>query len=497
MDTGSGSGPCVQFLDPVPDMLNSAGNDVTTSKETLATKGTPVTAIAADGAARVVLRIPANKANERLKITLADDFGRNDRPADEVGTLISTLDGTSANPLEVEAVRTTQGPLAFATYRAPRDFSRSSARQYDDQAAFRFVSFQVESEDVQDFSSAPSLNIMRPPVVLVHGLWDSPSLWGNFLLGDQRFQIALANYNIPLNGQISLQGTVPFYPLWILNQKANANQLGFAYNAPAVLTQIGDAIRDFRSYNQAAAAQADVVAHSMGGVVTRWAETLPEFNDKYSFAIGNIHKLITVGTPHFGSPFAAQLLQDSCLQYELAKRGQIAFGASVVLGQGTPGSQIVSGAVYDLQGDADGTGGGLSPALNTLKNGSGHGVPAAQIAGQMTDEVNLASLTPLSSAFVEAVCLGASPLGSKLTRAGWPTIFNGNASDAIVSVTSQLASQTAAGGNVFPNVVHASSLSKLGLTGPAEIDPQSGILPAVINLLNAPSSGDSFHPLPQ
>lgn len=226
------------------------------------------------------------------------------------------------------------------------------------------------------------------------------------------------------------------------------------------------------------------MGHSMGGVITRWSEKLPEFADDKSFQKGNIHKLITIGTPHFGSPFATLILQDPCASGEMAQRGRIAFGASVVVGSGT-----VSGATYDLQD------GGLSPNLQALQTGSGHNVPVAEIAGEM-DDSNLHGFK--TGALMEALqlkcALTFSPLAATVVGGGWPAVFNNQASDGMVSVTSQLAGHGTSG---FKGVIHSSGLVSLGFTGPAEVDAPA-IQSQVVDLLNAPSSGDSspFRPLP-
>jgi len=56
MDQGSCG---ITFVDPVPDL--QAGNKITSDPYMLATQGKHVSAVAADGAARVIIRIPANR----------------------------------------------------------------------------------------------------------------------------------------------------------------------------------------------------------------------------------------------------------------------------------------------------------------------------------------------------------------------------------------------------------------------------------------------------
>ena len=91
-----------------------------------------------------------------------------------------------------------------------------------------------------------------------------------------------------------------------------------------VLGKITTAIYDFRENAKnplglpAAASQADVAAHSMGGLLARWASRPGRGDGTYlanpAHPGGTIHKLITIGTPHFGSNWATQVLADFCFQ---------------------------------------------------------------------------------------------------------------------------------------------------------------------------------------
>ena len=104
----------------------------------------------------------------------------------------------------------------------------------------------------------------------MHGIWGTLDDWDLFAFDPQtlqsfspaigQFWTEKAHYSDP----VSIESSTPQYqPVLIAN--ARENSLGFAYNAQIVLPQIGRAIADFRQTRQAAAAQADIVAHSMGG----------------------------------------------------------------------------------------------------------------------------------------------------------------------------------------------------------------------------------------
>jgi pimeloyl-ACP methyl ester carboxylesterase len=487
------------------------------------TSGRVVTAIAADSAARVVLRIPAQYVGQNFNLTLIDDH-YNTAPASNVGGLSSIGGAQNSSAITVTATNAGGTTMAFAVYSAPTDFVRIDGPidgqildPQDTGDSVRAIHFTAADVNSSSNTVPGTINVIRPPVALVHGFGDSRQLWRYFLAGDTRFFMVLRyNYNISLAGQISQNGTVPSYPLSTL-ANANANQLGLAYNAPLLLTGIVDAIREFRQANGAAAAQADVIGHSLGGLIARWAETLPQYGDQGSFGVGRIHKLITVGTPHFGSPFATALFQpqNQCLGGMMVSADSLIFGATVALTSGA----TVSGAVYDLQGDANGTGGGLSPVLQSLMNGLGptppaQHVPTAMVAGAMT-LTNLATVSGMARIIATLACAYQSPLAGNLSSTGWPSIFNGNDSDAIVAVTSQTQltapfppGQFPGNIDVFPGVVHSSGLIVVApafgnvlFTGPAELDicaPNSScvaslIPPHLVVLLNTPSQFLYYH----
>ena len=102
-----------------------------------------------------------------------------------------------------------------------------------------------------------------------------------------------------------------------------ANSLGFAYNAPSVLAQINNFIANYRTSANVASVKADIVAHSMGGDVSRTMFLLSNFltNTTFpTFGAGPINKLITIATPHLGTPVAADLLasNNACVRNVLA-----------------------------------------------------------------------------------------------------------------------------------------------------------------------------------
>jgi len=422
---------------------------------------------------------------------------------------------------------TNNGAMAFAVYRAPIDFVRTTSgtgvcngkQAIDDQLACRSVSIQIQDQ-ASGIQSATPVMIARPPVALIHGIWDNATTWNSFLplfssglSADPRFYICALDYSYLVGNQIST--TIPSYSplLGFAVSGAGANSLGFAYNAyqaPAglsVSSSIQAMVQAFKSGSNplkipVAAVQADIVAHSMGGDITRTLPLQPGFLSDNTLGQGNIHKVITIDTPHLGSPLAIDLLQDgnTCVRNLLAAAGNIAFASVTLSGQN------VNGAVGDLQGD--GQGGSLSTALSNLQKAGVHPLPTALISG-VVNSTNLNSLTTSGATnVILQVCgnLGSDPLARALTPSGWPTVF-GQASDAIVPLSSQLNNTSPNATQEFFGFVHSGGTENLGFTGPAVVPSLSDVqnpnfanqvqqIPNdVITLLNTPVTQPAFNSL--
>jgi pimeloyl-ACP methyl ester carboxylesterase len=483
--------PQLTLLDPVPALLS--GPMVTTNVNILATKGRVVQGSSADGASEVVLRVPANAAGEQFTFTVINDQGQQSVSAAEDGGLAAIGSATfTLSQLTVPAVSTSQGPMAFAIYGAPVDFPRPEGQ--DTNATDRLITLNVLAVDTGLSSNTP-VTLLRPPLGLIHGLWGSPASWDDFtpLITDPRFAIGRANYSAVIGGQI--KSYKPSYPSWAVSslKNAQANSLGFAYNAPLVLKQLAAFVNQFKTgtnpdHIPVTAIQVDIVAHSMGGDITRTFPMVKGFYGNTTFGLGGVHKMITIGTPHWGSPLAPHLLDNNnqCVRGILATSGSPSF-TSVTFNNG----MTTTGGVGDLQGD--GFGGSLSPALQALQTPIPHPLPTALIQG-LESQSQLDGLN--SSTVAEAIrifCFG-DYLAAHLTSTGWPEIFN-QESDSIVPALSEVAGLTDF--TMVDGVIHSSSAELLGFGPPAELDAAGDIPATVTNLLNTPVTNAVYVPLPQ
>ncbi len=262
--------------------------------------------------------------------------------------------------------------------------------------------------------------------------------------------------------------------------------LGFNYTFGVVDTQIRKFISDFRHSSNAAAVTADVVAHSMGGDVVRTMALEPWFASNDTYGHGPIDKLITIGTPHLGSPLAVDLLQDAnqCVREQLSKDGHPSF-LTVTTSAGP-----INGAVGDLQGD--GFGGSLSAALQQLFDAGPLPFPMARVSA-ITSPSNLSGLDcspPNCLAWRLRNYCAPDPLATSLTSTGWISVF-GQYNDAVVPILSQLNGGTAQP-NTLTGVIHSPGLETLDFSPPTELDGDGPVPATVLNLLNEPPNGSDF-----
>ena len=420
----------------------------------LATQGRIVSGVAADGVAEVVIRIPASQVGQAFTLTVQTE------PKDDGSTQPSTsvaedggLAATGSAPnfqssVTVSAVATSSlGPYAFAVYRAPLDFVRAG-NTYD--AALGQKSIVITTSGQQT-----AVTILRPPVFLIHGIWGDPINWNDFsaLVADtqNRFDFFAADYH-------------------------QSNGMGIVYNESIVSRQLTGWLEMFAHEHSVAASQADIVAHSMGGLIARAMLQDPRFFNSSNYGSGVIHKLITLDTPHNGSEFATRLSNASSIC-------KFVFSLS---------GHSVDGAVNDLA-----PGSAFLTGLN--QSTTGVGLKAHAIVGTANATQTLAAFTAISTATTLASNITSVdiPVCDSLLSGGFQSVFNNDGNDLIVSETSEQYGFTAAGVDQSPGTIHAAMiLFPIGpdaldstLTGASSPPINS---PKVVNLLNTSITDLSF-----
>lgn len=432
-----------QLVDPVPQLL--AGNGVTSNAIALATRGRLVSAVAADGTTQVVLRLSGADPGETLQLQL---------PALATPSMEGSLRAIGST-VDTRALTVVAGgagsPGAFVVYRAPADFTAASSL-----LPTRNISIQV----TRAYGSVETLTIpiVRPPVVLVHGYAVGSSSWQYLATlrdDDPRFTVFAVDYGERLQGTAqALQSTTPSVGADQLPY-VRRSHLGFTHNTPGVALQVKGFLESYRQganpWNAPIASiKADVIAHSMGGLVMRnWAISDQLYRATENFGEGFIHKLITLGTPHFGSPQAIlSLAATSVCSRGVAARGERYAFASAV----TTGGKPLVGAAAELSGDGIGT--YLSPALAALAAKPTR-VPMALLAGDVSPII--ADVDASAAANLLFLACPGDALARHYSSATFASMFDplirpadaigggtGRASDGSVPLTSALMEADAA-----------------------------------------------------
>lgn len=289
----------------------------------------------ADGVSQLILRAELSSASKVI-FTLADQ-------AD--GNLVPLLGGRT--------IKLKEKHYAFALYTPPQSFGGGSVTTTpkslfhpDAQPKYRLESVleyrpvkiqaQTESDPVGE---SVEIQLARPPVVMVHGLLSNPyECWVKtkstgtsmtvllekagllpFLVNYQTSNgtpvTAAANSRFADNAnavwdradqyvnQPYQEGWVtnPYDESWLTDFKEEPIFSEHQRAGPKRLGGIKHALQYYRDRLNLAATQADVVGHSMGGILARVYAAKPDYRRSENYGQGDIHRLITLNTPHHGS----------------------------------------------------------------------------------------------------------------------------------------------------------------------------------------------------
>ncbi|MEO1128263.1 MAG: hypothetical protein AAFX05_00990 [Planctomycetota bacterium] len=309
--------------------------------------------LAADGATRLLARVPVSSVVP-VSVSVAGYYTEDWDADPEAGPImIESIDGTQqGDTLELNPVQLADGrTVASFVVHAPESFTslRSSGSDPNATSVLRRVVFAIDDRP----SRFAWLEIHRPPVLLVHGLWSSPRTWNlPALQRGSPFFVEEASYE-PIHDQpfdVIVQGSLITNVQHILSQ----------YRATGV-----------------AATQVDVVGHSLGGVVSRrlitgsWTPPYrragPTPLAPGNFDEGDINRLIQIGSPNSGSQFATLLVNADSSLTLLGEIYQLI------------GDCADCGAVANLRPD--------SMAIQTMPSTVGEGVPSHAIVGDDGERV--------------------------------------------------------------------------------------------------------------
>ncbi len=407
----------------------------------------------ADGVSRLLLRVTSD-VQIRFSLKLL-----NGAPADARWGMLSTYTGagTGSSVLVMPEAVQGRGKIAFAVYQSPLDFPG------DDGTNSAGLTIEaIATVDGRDLSTVKqSIALLRPPLVLMHGVWSDSSAWEDLekYLSTRGFSICdgcRPDYGNVEDGKYKAGSFDPATATtaedkFIIEQliKATDNALQ-AYRTP-------DPINPGPSHPGYAVTQVDIVGHSMGGLVARARASQKyagvHYLRKANYNQGDFHKLITVGTPHFGSPLADWLIEHKCDTLTLGRNDTIEnkFNGGIYY---IIGPMRIGPAIY-----------GFQTASIALKNIGPTSVPTHAIAG-------IASDTTKTEFFLNRVFTNSgtnAPDFDNNKNFSIDGLLGGDgAHDTIVATTSQSAGLPDKAISSVQDVVHANKVNT-GETGSEEV----------------------------
>jgi PKD repeat protein len=276
------------ILNPEPDWGHSQPPATAAQAEGV---GEACKGAATDGDAWLIARAETGAAAQ-VTFALAGSNG-----AFQAGKLYALGSSSPVNTVTVSTIPVGGGRhAAHVIYEAPPVFPTAAG------AEWTFDLTAQATGDGTDAQAARSITLIRPPLILVHGLKSSGVTWD-----DSPYQ---SRYRVSRMG--SGQGLS--HRLNVFRPSYDGTQ-SFEYNARVVPNQIADALDALNNAGYAGR-RADVVGHSMGGVLARTLAGSPWYLD-------NIYRLITLDSPHQGSPIATVLSTGTLLSSLLERASGI------------------------------------------------------------------------------------------------------------------------------------------------------------------------------
>jgi pimeloyl-ACP methyl ester carboxylesterase len=164
---------------------------------------------------------------------------------------------------------------ASSYYRAPESFDAETLRR-EIEVEFTYTS-TIGNGNTTRFRAR--FDIVRPPVVLLHGLWSSGGAWSTFW-----------------------QRNTPDFTTEVGDYEAT-NGASFSDNTEAISELAAAAVAGSREKGYSTT-QVDLIGHSMGGLLGRLYAQSADNARPDNLNAGDLRRILTLATPHFGSSFA-------------------------------------------------------------------------------------------------------------------------------------------------------------------------------------------------
>jgi pimeloyl-ACP methyl ester carboxylesterase len=397
---------------------------------------------------------------------------------------------------------------------APDDFTHEQNSELDHRKIT--ADFTVTYTDNSTENVSTTLEIVRPPLFMVHGLNGSSESFKNF-----KYDVGNGEKIFDGDGK----GGTYKNPTWKEAQRLNLyNYESFARNAEVILginIQGDNYYNTFGAFLKAmhkrgfASNKVDYVAHSMGGSIARTMINL--YVDSYKPSVGSmaiyknyskgfINKLVTIDTPHNGSPWADLLKSvfgnglDNSTLYSLRRMGLLK-GFFVPNGtqSGVPLFEL-SPAINDLQAHKGGIRFNKTTVKNHLIGGDidRYNVPDAFLLTALNSKIETKALLGVATlAFPTAIL----KLDGKIDavnaymsiRYGYSNFIS--SSDGIVHLSSQFPNSSNI--NAIPEVENVNAVSAATNSygferNHVQITDDLAVGTKVMRLLNSPINSNYF-----
>ena len=188
-------------------------------------------------------------------------------------------------------------------YTAPKDFPTQAGSMYPIEAS---LACSVNGMGMY-FEPVP-IEVVRVPVIMVHGLYSDPSCWHTETKGFVSWLLSVDWRNFKnktgMYEYLLQSGKYDSYQLYTVDYESTHNER-FETNKD-IVGRAADRMTDAYLRKQYIVKMVDVIGHSMGGLLTK----------KYIQNHGGekFHKVITINTPHGGSQFG-NFMNDSNVQF--------------------------------------------------------------------------------------------------------------------------------------------------------------------------------------
>jgi uncharacterized delta-60 repeat protein len=279
-----------------------------------------VQGVAADGASRIYLQV--NKINSNIgsaiasvSVSLSDGFNTSTSKLGKVmvATNTNTYSDEANIANSINAINNSILSNYYFWYVAPDDFVGGNPNDAYGSSRNVLATFTITFVNDPPIVVTRSLEIVRPPLMLVHGLGGDEGSW-------RRFQHD-GTLNSPVKKFIDdesfkFKKSIKIYPsasfdinAFQITNGGTGSGFGFGNSFQGVLSSM-------RALGYAAN-RVDYVCHSMGGAVLR--KVLDQYSNNFfvnagsesynNYGKGFVNKAITIDSPHNGSPFADLMIK--------------------------------------------------------------------------------------------------------------------------------------------------------------------------------------------